>query len=123
MATLDGILDCIADNFKSLDTTVLYNGAKTTSGNIQLSDDYLNYDLLAIYCKTNSDYFVHWFFLDNDLSVGQNITFSEITGTNSSWIVYAPVSNNKLYVSAQSSNVNWILGVLKVVGVKLAGKK
>ena len=121
MANLDQILGCIADNFKSLDTTVLYNDIKKTIGTIPIAD-ISTYDALVVYTMTNTEYFADIIFMGDNLGVGQNITYTHAVSTYISWIILTPVSTG-LYVSSNSNNVNWILGVKKIVGVKFAGKK
>lgn len=98
-------------------TTVLYNGNKVTSGTITLSDDPSNYDYLVVYTRTNVEYFVDIIPIGSNLTVGQNLSFDHSVTGLVSWIILTPVTNG-LYVSAQSNNVNWLLGVIKVVGVK-----
>lgn len=120
MANLDQIANFIADNFDSMKTTVLYDSLKHTSGTIQIPT-IGDYDALVVYTMTNTEYFADIIFLGSNLGVGQNITYTKQVSTYISWIILTPVSNG-LYVSAQSTNPNWILGVKKIVGVKFAGK-
>lgn len=120
MATVDQIANFVADHFLSMDTTVLYDSTKITSGTIQIAN-MSDYDMLVVFTMTNVEYFCNVIFLDDNITVGKNITYTQTVSTYISWIILTPVSNG-LYVSSSSNNVNWILGVKKVVGVKFAGK-
>ena len=121
MANLDQIANFIADNFNSLETTVLYDSStKQTSGTISIPT-IADYNALVVYTKTNTEYFSDIIFLGSNLGVGQNITYAKTVSTYTSWIIMTPVQTG-LYVSAQATNPNWILGVIKIVGIKFAGK-
>lgn len=100
-------------------TTVLYNGNKVTSGNITFSESPTNYDELVIYSRTNTEYYVDILPIGVDLGVGQNLTADHHapSGTYFSGMAITTIPNG-IYVDAQSNNVNWKLGVIKVVGVK-----
>ena len=121
MANLDQIANFVADNFDSMTTTVLFDSStKHTSGTISIPT-IADYDALVVYTKTNTEYFADIIFLDSNLGVGQNITYTKTVSSYTSWIIMLPLSSG-LYVSSQSSNPNWILGVIKIVGIKFAGK-
>lgn len=116
--TLIGAVNELNSKSVSMNSTVLFNGSKTTSGNIQLTDDYGNYDLLIIFSRTNTEYFTDYYFIDSNVTVGQNITLDHTVSTYTSWMTTTPVSPDKFYVSSSATNTNWLLGIIKIVGIK-----
>lgn len=104
-----------------MQTTVLYNGNKVTSGNITLSEAPSNFDALVIYTKTNVEYFYDIFLIGNDFTVGQNLTIDHCAYTGTLFgNVAMTATPTGLYVNSSSNNANWLLGVIKVVGIKFA---
>lgn len=102
-------------------THVLYNGTKA-QGNIALNGNPADYDFLQITTRTNVEYFTDVVYVGADTFMGQNITIDHQEGTGSYRSALAcAYANNIMYAGVTYNNVNWQLGVIKVVGIKLGG--
>ena len=107
-------------------TDVLYAGDKWTTGEKTLDYDYANYDYLVLKLRTNAEYFTRTLPVYHGLLSG-NAEFIDLvvydTVGSAGWL-YSGLylsggTNSKMSVSTNYSNANWILGIIKIIGVKI----
>lgn len=102
----------------------LYDSTKVTSGTLILADAYTNYDFLVISYMTNVDRFAKVFDCAQ-ISANPTHSFLGDVALNSSGTWYAstcnfkPTDSTHLAVSNFGNNVNYVAGIVKVVGIKI----
>lgn len=107
-------------------TDVLYAGDKWTTGEKTLNYNYANYDYLVLKLRTNSEFFTRTLPVYHGLLSG-NAEFIDLvvydTVGGSGWL-YSGLfisggADSKMTVSTNCNNPNWLLGIIKIVGVKI----
>lgn len=99
---------------------ILYNGSKWYSGSKTINWE--KYDFIVFRCQTNAENPVFWY----DTKIG-NTRFNcpmvvYDTGGSAGWLysmVQFTFSANTIAAQAFYSNSNWILGCVKIIGVKI----
>ena len=108
----------------------LYNDARVTSGELTLSDDATNYDILVFKLKTNAQYKYE---IVVEPIAGQEFFFN-VAVYNASGLQTEPyyyrnvnlvkiLSNNtkKISIDTSYNNGNLVVGIVAVYGIKLVG--
>lgn len=108
----------------------LYNDARVTSGELTLSDDATNYDILVFKLKTNAQYKYE---IVVEPTAGQEFFFN-VAAYNASGLQTEPyyyrnvnlakiLSNNtkKISIDTSYNNGNLVVGIVAVYGIKLVG--
>lgn len=103
--------------------SVLWTGGKVSSGTVTLNENYTDYDILILTSQTNVDFFT------DVIDLGLNVSYSRVNTHSSTavsggytyngTITYTLADSNKLTVSESHNNGNWVLGLVRVVGIKL----
>ena len=107
-------------------TDVLYAGNKWTTGEKTLAYNYADYDYLVIKLRTNSEYFTRTLPVYHGLLSG-NAEFIDLvvydTVGSSGWLYcglfLSGGTDSKMSVSTTYNNGNWVIGIIKIVGVKI----
>ena len=98
---------------------VLYEGSKKT-GTFSLSGNPSDYDFIQIASMTNTEYFVDVIYTGQNAYAGTAVKFSHQNGTGQYHsALNIAFGSNAMNATVNYNNVNWQLGVIKVVGIKL----
>lgn len=102
----------------------LYDSTKVTSGTIILADAYTNYDFLVISYFVNADRFARVFDCAQ-ISANPSHKFGgdmAIYADNFSYqsnCYFKPTDSTHLSVGNTGNNVNFVAGIVKIVGIKI----
>lgn len=97
---------------------VLYSGSKWNSGAKTI--EWEKYDFIVFRCQTNSEYPVFWY----DTKIGNGPFEAHMTAYDSAagWLsarITFTFSANTITPTIHYNNANWILGCIKIIGVKI----
>jgi len=102
----------------------IFNSSKVTSGDISLTDDYTDFDVLILVSMTNSEYFTDVFpvafkSISDTIKCSHSGTPAAGGYTYNSSITYTLKSDTKkITIANEYNNGNWQLGVRAVYGLK-----